>query len=298
MEVNTTPGGGMSVDVDIDKPTVVPAPSTPPPDHSKAFLERLPQEYAQKEWASNFAKTTDPWAELAKAFDSQQALIGRKAEGLRVPGEGATPDDWTNFHKAIGVPETPDKYEYKMPDVQDERLKPFVAQDEGLLNKMREAAMKAGVRIEGFQHLAQAWDEYYLSELDQAVTKRDEMMAKLESGFKAKFGDRSGQVLEGWQKSMVGLLGKEQAMIMDALDPTIKVVLAEYHDAFSKKYIREDNLNLDVPSSSPAMTQTQYSDEFEKLFRKQQAAAPGSPEFFEAKKALQALREKGATIFK
>lgn len=304
MEVNTTPAG-TSIDVDIDSPTPgIPAPGTATGTVGKttttasgtSFVEQVPEEYRSKEWLTNFAKTENPLAELIKSYDNQLGLIGRKSEGLKVPGENATPEDWANFNKAIGVPESADKYEYQPPQVKDE-LKEYFKPDEGLLSHMKEAALKAGVRPEGFKVLAEALDNYYVSELDKALGSTNQMLAQLESNFKAKFGDRSNEVLGGWQKSFESL-PPESKTVIESLDPRVKVVLAEAYENFAKKYIREDKLNLDVPTLGSAMSQADYGAEHAKLFAELRQHKPGTPGHLEANRKMEALRAKGAQLFK
>lgn len=295
---------GFATDVDISAPTQL----DPPPasaqqpgtdsgaQQSKGFMDYVPEAYRSKDWVSNLSKTENPFGEMFKQFDNQISLIGRKNEGLRVPGEGATPEDWSNFHKAIGVPETPDKYEYVAPQV-DEKLKPYFATDDNLINTMKEAALRAGVRPEGFKHLTEAFDKYYVAELQKSVEGFNQTMAKLENDFKAKFGDQSNQVLDSWNRSFSGLSAEQQALVKN-LDPSIKVVLAEQYHNFSKKYVREGNLNLEMPAENGGMTQAQYGDEYGKRFAALNKAHPGSPEYVEAKRALDNLRSMGEQIFK
>lgn len=301
MTLEATPtASGFATEIEIDKPTPAAAPAGAPAQGQAAptnsFLETVPEEYRSKEWLNNFAKTENPLAELLKSYDNQLGLIGRKSEGIKVPGEGATPEDWANFHKAIGVPESPDKYEYAPPTVKDE-LKDYFKQDENLLKHMKEAALKAGVRPEGFKLLAEALDNYYVGELDRALGATNQMLAKMENDFKTKFGERSNQVLSGWQKSFESL-PEESKTVVESLDPRVKVVLAEAWDNFAKKYVRQDSLDLNVPTIGSAMTPAEYGEEYKMLFAQTRKHRPGTPEHLEAEKKLDQLRQKGAQLFK
>ena len=287
--------GGVSFEIDMTKGLPDPLPQDT--EKNKLFMESVPSDYKEKEWVTKLSQQADPLVEMFKQFDNQLSLIGRKAEGLRLPGENATEEDWKSFHKAIGVPDAPDKYEYIASEVSED-LKPYFKQDDALLATMKEAALKAGVRPEGFKHLAEAFDKYYVAELQKTVAGMNDALAKLENGFKSKFGERSNQVLENWQKSFTGLLGKEQAAVIENLDPAVKVVLAEHFDSFAKQYIREDSLDLHVPSGSHQMTEAEYGDEYARLFAKVRSAKPGSSELIEAKRQLTELQAKGKDIFK
>lgn len=300
--VTATPNG-FQTDIDLERPTQLdPPPSaggvTPPATAgSKPFLEQVPEAFRTKEWLVNFSKTQDPLGELVKSYDNQISLIGKKGEGLKVPGEGATPEDWQTFYKSIGVPESADKYEYKAPENVPEHLKAFVGTDEALLGKMKEAAIKAGLRPEGFKHLTEAFDSYVLSELQSRHDQVQQAMQSLENSFKQKFGEKSNQVLETWNKSLSGL-GENQTAVLNNLDPSVKVVLAEHFNNFAQKYMREDTLNIDVPSSSPGMSREEYGAKYEELFAKVRQTQPGTAEHAKAQFDLKQLKEKGAVIFK
>jgi len=305
-------------EMDLQKPTVLDQSTTITGDESVSggdtstaaatakFIDSLPEEYRAKEWVANLDKhlssdpNLNPVHELVKMFDNQQSLVGRKTEGLKVPGEGAKPEDWTEFYKQIGVPDSPEKYEYKLPEVQ-EHLKPFFAEDQELMSAMKAAAIKAGVRPEGFAHLADAFNTYYLGELEKQTKTLNETLSTLESGFKQKYGDKSDQVLAGWQQSLASAVGNEQAAILEQLDPRVKLVMAEHYHSFAQKYIREDSMNLDVPSSGAPLSQQDYDHRYGELFAKQLAAEKshgyGSAEYQQVAAEITKLREVGKHIF-
>lgn len=307
--VNSTPGG-FAIDVDISAPT--PASSSnagsggaTPGDAAggvvangeaaKAWLSKIPAGYEGKPWVNNLAQHEDPMSEMFKQMDNQLSLIGRKAEGLKVPGENATPEDWANFNKAIGVPDKVDGYQYTAPTVPDD-LKPYFQTDDNLVNTMKEAALKAGIRPEGFKHITEVFDNYYVAELQKAVAANKQLLDSLDHSFQTKFGERSGQVLDTFQKSIVNL-GKEQASVIEALDPRVKVVLAEHFENFAKNYVREDRLNLGTPNVGSSMTEQEYGNEYERLYAAVRNSRPGSAEHSDATSRLKALRSKAETIF-
>jgi len=312
---------GVAIEIDLNKPTDLSkmtagtitndggTPGTPADaGATKSFIDTLPEEYRTKEWAMNLNKrlSTDPnlnpLHELVKEHDNQQSLIGRKADGLKVPGEGATAEEWKAFYNSIGVPETPDKYEYTAPGEVPEHLKEYFSPDEGLLSAMKEAAMRAGVRPEGFKLMAEALDKYTLDVLEKQHSEMDATLTKLETDFKQKYGEKSNQVLGSWEKSLATSLGTERAGILEQLDPRVKVVLAEHFHSFASKYISEDSLSLDVPNSGSAMTKAEYEHRYEEGFGKVVAAkknhGEGSAEHQAAKAELQKLKEIGAEVKK
>lgn len=286
--VSTATGSSVSVNADA------PIPGATPPANQE-WLSSVPEAHRGKPWVEKLMMHENPAVEIFNQFDNVQSLIGRKAEGLKVPTDASSPEEWKNFHKAIGAPESVEGYEYKAPVVPDS-LKEHFATDENLLNEMRKVALEVGLTPKAFSKITEAFDNYYIKELEKAKTSADATLSALENGFKTKYGDRAPKVLENWQNSVVGA-SKEHAAVIDALPAAVKVALAEQYETFAKKYIREDSLGLDIPSTAEQMDPKGYSDEYAKLFAAVRATKPGSPEHEVANQKLAALRQKGAQIF-
>lgn len=51
---------------------------------------------------------------LAKSYVETKRMVG---DAVRVPGKDAKPEEVTAFHRKLGVPESPDKYDVKLPEV-------------------------------------------------------------------------------------------------------------------------------------------------------------------------------------
>src|ERR1051326_3864274 len=111
-EITETPAGH-SMGIDIDAPTAL--QQQQPTQVGAQFLNTVPDDYKEKDWVKDFAKRENPHAELFKEFENQKSLIGRKAEGLKVPGADAPDTDWQELYKALGVPEKPEDYKYEPP---------------------------------------------------------------------------------------------------------------------------------------------------------------------------------------
>ena len=84
---------------------------------SETIIAQLSPEMREK--AREFAKTRPP-IEVYKAALAAQSKITELSEAakgrVKVPGKDAKPEEIAEFEKAIGVPETADKYEIKRPD--------------------------------------------------------------------------------------------------------------------------------------------------------------------------------------
>jgi hypothetical protein len=97
--------------------TTTPATEAPPaaaPATTSTWRDTLPEDIRS---APELAKYTDV-AALAKGHLNQSKLVGAKTEGLvKVPGEGASPEEHAAFNKARGVPDAPNGYALKRPQL-------------------------------------------------------------------------------------------------------------------------------------------------------------------------------------
>jgi hypothetical protein len=84
---------------------------------------------------------------LAKSWVNAQKMIG--ADKVVIPKADAPEADWEAFYNKVGRPESPDKYEFKLPE--------GVTMDESLAKGFKEIAHKNGLSPKQVQALVQ-WD--------------------------------------------------------------------------------------------------------------------------------------------
>jgi hypothetical protein len=105
--------------------------------------------------------------DVAKSYRAAERAIHDKG-AISVPGEGAKPEEISAFHKAIGVPEKADGYEFALPDgVTQEDL------ELDMISPLREVALKAGVPAKGFAALAEATVAAQLEQLGAMKVAED-----------------------------------------------------------------------------------------------------------------------------
>ena len=102
-----------------DPPAPAPAPTPTPAADWRAGLTGDFAPLAQDKSLESF-KGKD-WTEvgpsLAKAFVETKKLVGAKAPTVKVPGDGATPEEIAAYRKATGVPDTPEEYAITWPEL-------------------------------------------------------------------------------------------------------------------------------------------------------------------------------------
>jgi hypothetical protein len=87
-----------------------PVETTPPP--AVDWSAHVPKEY-ETVFAPYKGK---PLGEVFKGYGEASKMIGARPQGVKIPDEKSTPEERAAFHKALGVPESPDKYEVKRPE--------------------------------------------------------------------------------------------------------------------------------------------------------------------------------------
>jgi len=158
-------------------------------DADAAFLEQFSAEGGDadnpspRDWIkSKGIKSLD---DLAKNYREAEKSI-RNGGKLTVPGEGAKPEEIAAYHKAIGVPDTPEGYEFTQPEGAE--------LDGDLVTPLREVALKAGVPAAGFKALAEGLIQVQLDQLEGLKTAEDADAAKWQADQGAQKAEKMASV--------------------------------------------------------------------------------------------------------
>jgi hypothetical protein len=152
------------------------------------WFEKLSAETGEGETASNRdwaqaagVKDLDGLVKLAR--DNQRAA--RDKAGVKVPGEGAKPEEITAFRTAIGVPEKADGY--KLPQIENGKFDPSRAEgpdnlkhvplDEAVIGRLRESAHAHGAPAAAFEGMVKDFVMLQLEEQAAATKAGDEEAA-------------------------------------------------------------------------------------------------------------------------
>lgn len=251
--VTPAAGSGAPLQMNLESGTPAATSSEPP-----SFFDHIPPDLKEEKWAQDFAKSENPWHALAKGYAGAQTMLGKKPAGLEVPGENATPEQISAWHKAIGVPEKPDGYQYNLPDIsqQPEKVQNYLkemAQDQNLLSTMKEAALKAGLTPKQFNAMASEFDNARIKEITELVTASEAMQAKAAEDRKAKFaslyGDKADKVQAAAKARMANIFSKE---MLESQDP--ELMLIEALRIIDEKVYKSDTIasaNEGAPGDTP-----------------------------------------------
>ena len=145
---------------------------------------------------------------LAKSYVNAQKMIGAKR--FTVPGEKSTPEEWGEFRKAIGVPESVDGYQIEMEGA-----------DPALLDGYRKAALEAGVPAGSAAKLA-AWFGGASKAAQEAQAAEN---TKAVEEWRAALGNKAEEHIGAAKKAMNALgLKPEQ---VDKFDDMLKAMGAD-----------------------------------------------------------------------
>lgn len=120
------------------------------------------QQTGNLDWAKAKGWVTAEGAlDTAKLAEGYQSIEKKLGSMKAVPDEKATPEQWDNFHKSLGWPGDPAKYELARPDGLPETL-PY---DEGMASKFKEWANAARLTPKQAQALHDGYVKQFADDL-------------------------------------------------------------------------------------------------------------------------------------
>lgn len=109
-----------------------------------------------------------------KLGEDHQSLKGKLEGMVKVPGEKATPEEVTEFRKAIGVPEKPDGYKIERP----EKMPEGMVYNEVLENKFKEISHQLNLTPSQVAGLYKMYSDYDMGLHNEVLKSIDENRGK------------------------------------------------------------------------------------------------------------------------
>jgi len=217
--------------------------------NAPSFLDSVPAEYKDKPYMQNIKSSED----MFKQFDGAQALIG----ATKVPGEGATPEQWGKFYDKLGRPEASDGYGLNTVAEGGQEIsehgKAFNSSLEKVfheagLNKAQVEAITKGF-VENSKMLGEANGKINQEKSTAAFNAAADQVLGAE---KEATLELSNTLLEKYMPE--GLKDK-----MEGLDPEAKMVFASVLKGISDEYISSDDISS-LRDKAPAGNFTSLED--------------------------------------
>lgn len=256
----------------------------------------IPEEYADRSWKEKIKSHED----LFKAYDNAQSLLGKRV----APSEDAAPEEWEQFYKTIGKPESADAY--KLPDVDGLPEDVDLSEFQG---KARQIMHEAGLT----QKQAEKLYQLYLKEEMNTANANKEAIANRQAELDKEFEDITAKVFEG---KFEEISAKAQSFIKNNLPADLIPVAQELADqpkAFAAmialadraqkqisdikaKYGAEDNLNSG--GQAQGVDKDAVLKQLTEAKVRAKNADPFSPDRKKAENEIQELRGRLQSFYK
>jgi hypothetical protein len=194
------------------------------------LINFVPQEYQGRDWVKQNMTSPDTFF---KFVDNLNVTVGKK--GVVIPGEKATPEELSAFRKGIGVPDSPDAYEFEnLPELKDAKRNPEA-------EKVVKAIFHdAGIPKDAAKRLQLGYEKFLYSEQQKILAKNKETDAAFDKATAAIFGDQKDAVLANSKKFLQEHVHKDIAAKLDKLDNDSLLIITSALDGIVKKYVKED----------------------------------------------------------
>lgn len=220
---------------DID---ITPPPAAPPADATPAFIEQIPEPYRDKPWAKENATTPE---NFFKFVDNQNSLVGKK--GIFVPGEGASAEQVGEYRKAIGVPDTPDGYEFS-PLEELAGTKRDETVEKGIKKIMHDVGCPKSMASK----IVQGYEKMIVDQNKATLEKQKAEDAAFDKFNKEFFGENKETVVLNAQKILRDTLPKEILPALDKMTSEQLAMVVAVTDSVYKKFGKEDGFRGGKPS--------------------------------------------------
>lgn len=194
---------------------------------SGSWMDALPDEFKSDPSIQGFKSPAD----LVKSYIHAQKMVG--ADKVVVPGKHATDDDWKGVFKKLGLPESPDKYDFKAEGADPEFIKGFV-----------EAAHKTGLLPKQVNEIY-GWMTDVQKKFQEKVSQDAEATVKVELGkLKEEWGGESGYAknMAVAKSALFNFFGKDTADWVDKTglgnDPQFIKLMHKVGQAMSEDKIK------------------------------------------------------------
>lgn len=145
------------------------APPTPPPESIPEWRASLPDDLKADPSLATFKDVPS----LAKSYVETKKLVGAKA--FKVPDATATDEERATFRKTLGVPDTPDGYQIKRPEIAVDSMVWDQNAEKNFLARMH----RAGAPPEVVQEAISFYGEFFAAQMEAARREAQAVQSEL-----------------------------------------------------------------------------------------------------------------------
>lgn len=256
---NIAEGGGGAATTTAPATSAASQPAGQGGGATSTWLDSLPDEIKADPSLGVFKESGV--AGLAKSWVNAQKMIG--ADKVVIPKADAPDSDWDAFYNKMGRPESPDKYEFKLPE--------GVTLDENLAKGFKEVAHKTGLSPRQVQKIVE-WDA--AQKMEQAKAMEAEHHNQLKGALDAYKQEVGGE------EKFKATVDKAKVAVRTLADDGFKKFLrdsgigsrpeaiaffAKLADMMGEDKIR-DGTGVPLSNEDPAIIQSQIEDLEKRMF--------------------------------
>jgi len=167
-----------------------------------SWHDSLPEELKNDKSLTKFKDVPS----LAKSYLEAQKTTSKalNAKGVIIPGENATPEEISEYRKALGVPATADGYELESPTLPE-----GMVVDEAKAKKLAEIAHSKGISKEAFQELAKAYNAEQIAAFEAQKQEQAQKIIDATAEMKKEWGRNFEKNLAQSEAAIVSIFGPE-----------------------------------------------------------------------------------------
>lgn len=181
----------------------VPAnPATNPPENNQtppaptSWKDTLPDDIK----ADPSLKSIEDVSNLAKSYVHAQRMIGK--DKIVVPSQFATDDEWRGVYQKLGLPDSPDKYELKLPeDIKEEEKVQY--------NQLKEFAIKNHILPKQLQATMDYFNNIHAEQSKMAEARQSQEFEAQVGSLKKEWGENYDANLQRARVAVEQIGGKE-----------------------------------------------------------------------------------------
>jgi hypothetical protein len=157
---------------------------------------------AQRE-AAQAALAKDPNAlkgldTIPAVWERLSALKASSEGSIRIPNKDAPKEQWDQYRKALGIPESPEQYAFAKPNLPKGML-----YDDGFEKWFKGKAFEGNVSQAAAVAMVNGYNELQIAAFNALVKKKNDAFAKINSDFQSKYGQEApakvSQMIDGFR---------------------------------------------------------------------------------------------------
>lgn len=197
---------------------------------------------------------------MAKSFVHAQKTIGM--DKIVIPSEHATEEDWNQVYKKLGLPESVDKYEMKVPDSIDPK-------SEGIPG-FKEAALKAGILPKQAEKLF-GWYAETLAKNEEALTTqfRQEIETNM-SNLRKEWGNAFDAKMKAAHNAAKVLGGEPFLKWLNESGIGNRPEMIKVFSGIADRFFKEDKIGGQNNQAAGALTPSEAREKYNAIMRNPQ----------------------------